>query len=117
MIITSENKKIRELLEQEDGRGEAIKYIIKKIPYRFMDKRNMLADIAETGLHISEYPDVDKVQKTIKIARNENATDEEMEYAYYGIHVYAATACVAADNKEAERKKQKQIILKYFGND
>lgn len=98
--------KVAELLKQSDEDiiikeiEVAIQYILTKIPGRIMDKRNMLADIAESKLDIFEsetnyYSRFDektqkeeekakRPRKALQIIRNKEATAEQLEAAAAG---------------------------------
>jgi hypothetical protein len=76
---------IASLLKQEDEIKTALEYIFVKIPYREMDKRNLLADMAESVLSIWEetYPDNKMPRRAIEMMKDENATKKELERLKY----------------------------------
>jgi hypothetical protein len=93
--------KVAELLEQKDISDSieaieaAIEYILTNIPDRIMDKRNLLADIAESKLDIFENEtnyyssfyekkqgeEGKRARKALEIIRNKEATVEQLEAA------------------------------------
>ena len=152
---------IRHLLEF-NGVSDTLWVIFRCIKGREMDKRNMIADIAEGVLHIFEkkYPDDKRPRRAIEVIKNKKATKEEIKEAFEnayatwaGEDTYNAAACAvwaaartiaynttswrvnawdvaeyaieaamsaiwnASAARDTEIERQRQIILKWFGND